>query len=130
MIKMLSTATLAFTAAGLISLAPLKLDKARFRVAIEPLAEERAGATGMDRVEFEISTLPGAAFDDSVKLQVAQPRDQYRARYQRYAAMEIVEGADIGHQLAQDQRHPALGENFRRLRDRAELVIPAVHAGH
>src|SRR5665213_1731850 len=75
-------------------------------------------------------TLPGPAFDDSVKLQVAQPRDQYRARYQRYAAMEIVEGADIGHQLAQDQRHPALGENFRRLRDRAELVIPAVHAGH
>ncbi len=50
------------TLAVQVELAPLKLDKARFRVAIEPLAEERAGPMGMDRVEFEISTLPGAAF--------------------------------------------------------------------
>ncbi len=41
-------------------LAPLKLDKARFRVAVEPLAEDRAGAAGMDRVGFEIATNPGA----------------------------------------------------------------------
>ncbi|MBA3812116.1 MAG: DNA repair protein RecN, partial [Caulobacteraceae bacterium] len=43
-------------------LGPLKLDKARFRVAVEPLAEDRAGSMGIDRVEFEIATLPGAAF--------------------------------------------------------------------
>jgi DNA repair protein RecN (Recombination protein N) len=43
-------------------LGPLKLDKARFRVAIEPLGEERAGPSGADRVEFEISTNPGAPF--------------------------------------------------------------------
>ena len=43
-------------------LAPLKLDKARFRVAIEPLGEDRAGPSGADRVEFEIATNPGAAF--------------------------------------------------------------------
>jgi len=43
-------------------LAPLKLDKARFRVAIEPLGEDRAGPAGADRVEFQISTLPGAPF--------------------------------------------------------------------
>ncbi len=43
-------------------LPPLKLDKARFRVAVEPLTEERAGPAGMDRVEFEISTNPGAPF--------------------------------------------------------------------
>jgi DNA repair protein RecN (Recombination protein N) len=43
-------------------LPPLKLDKARFRVAIEPLAEERAGPQGADRVAFEISTNPGAPF--------------------------------------------------------------------
>lgn len=43
-------------------LAPLKLDKARFRVAVEPLAPDRAGPAGRDRVEFEISTLPGAPF--------------------------------------------------------------------
>ncbi|MBI1405983.1 MAG: DNA repair protein RecN [Caulobacter sp.] len=43
-------------------LAPLKLDKARFRVAIEPLPEERAGPSGLDRIAFEISTNPGAPF--------------------------------------------------------------------
>ncbi len=41
-------------------LGPLKLDKARFRVAVEPLAAERAGPEGADRVEFEVSTNPGA----------------------------------------------------------------------
>jgi len=43
-------------------LGPLKLDKARFRVAIEPLGEAQAGPSGMDRVAFEISTNPGAPF--------------------------------------------------------------------
>jgi DNA repair protein RecN (Recombination protein N) len=43
-------------------LGPLKLDKARFRVAIEPVAEDRAGPSGADRVAFEISTNPGASF--------------------------------------------------------------------
>ena len=43
-------------------LAPLKLERARFRVAVEPLAPERAGPTGADRIEFEISTNPGAPF--------------------------------------------------------------------
>jgi DNA repair protein RecN (Recombination protein N) len=43
-------------------LAPLKLDKARFQVAVEPLPLERAGPSGADRVEFQISTLPGAPF--------------------------------------------------------------------
>jgi DNA repair protein RecN (Recombination protein N) len=43
-------------------LAPLKLEKARFRVAVEPLGEDRCGPSGADRVEFEISTNPGAPF--------------------------------------------------------------------
>jgi DNA repair protein RecN (Recombination protein N) len=43
-------------------LAPLKLDKARLRVAVEPLPEDRAGPQGLDRVEFEVSTNPGAPF--------------------------------------------------------------------
>ncbi len=50
--------------AVMTELAPLKLDKARFRVAVEPLAEDRAGPAGMDRTAFEISTNPGAPFGD------------------------------------------------------------------
>jgi DNA repair protein RecN (Recombination protein N) len=45
-------------------LAPLKLEKARFQVAVTPLAEDRAGPAGLDRVAFEIATLPGAPFGD------------------------------------------------------------------
>jgi DNA repair protein RecN (Recombination protein N) len=43
-------------------LPPLKLDRARLRVAVEPLPEERAGPSGLDRVEFEVSTNAGAPF--------------------------------------------------------------------
>ena len=43
-------------------LAPLKLDKARFRVGLEPLSESQAGPGGMDRIAFEIATNPGAPF--------------------------------------------------------------------
>ncbi len=43
-------------------LQPLKLNKARFHVAVEPLPEERAGPDGQDRVAFEVSTNPGAPF--------------------------------------------------------------------
>jgi DNA repair protein RecN (Recombination protein N) len=54
----------ALAGAVMIELAPLKLDKARFRVAVESLPEERANATGVDRVAFEIATNPGAPFGD------------------------------------------------------------------
>jgi DNA repair protein RecN (Recombination protein N) len=43
-------------------LGPLRLGKARFRVAVEALPESRVGPSGADRVEFEIATLGGAAF--------------------------------------------------------------------
>ena len=43
-------------------LAPLKLEKARFRVAVEPQTEDRAGPSGTDRIQFEVATNPGAAF--------------------------------------------------------------------
>ena len=49
-------------AAVAAELPPLKLDKARFRTTVEPLAPDRAGADGADRVEFRISTNPGAPF--------------------------------------------------------------------
>ena len=50
--------------AVMTELAPLKLEKARFRVAVEPLTEDRAGPNGLDRIAFEIATNPGAPFGD------------------------------------------------------------------
>ncbi len=46
-------------------LSPLKLDSARFRTAI---GESEAGAAGTDRVEFEVSTNPGAPFGPLTKI--------------------------------------------------------------
>ncbi len=43
-------------------LAPLKLEKARFRVAVEALAEGQGGPAGLDRIAFEIATNPGDPF--------------------------------------------------------------------
>ena len=50
--------------AVMAELAPLKLDKARFRVAVDALPEDKAGPAGLDRVAFEIATNPGEPFGD------------------------------------------------------------------
>jgi len=55
-------------AAVAAELAPLKLDAARFRTVVAPLDEGQWAASGMDRVEFEISTNPGAPFAPLVKI--------------------------------------------------------------
>jgi len=43
-------------------LAPLRLDKARFRTVLTPLAEPEWSGHGCERVHFEIATTPGAPF--------------------------------------------------------------------
>lgn len=49
-------------------LAPLKLDTAKFRTAVDPLPPAHWGPHGADRVEFEISTNPGAPFAPLIKI--------------------------------------------------------------
>ncbi|WP_188064914.1 DNA repair protein RecN [Sphingobium sp. KCTC 72723] len=55
-------------AAVAAELAPLKLDAARFRTVVAPLDEGQWTGQGMDRVEFEISTNPGAPFAPLTKI--------------------------------------------------------------
>jgi DNA repair protein RecN (Recombination protein N) len=49
-------------------LAPLKLDAARFKTVVAEVAAEGWSAAGRDRVEFEISTNPGAPFAPLTKI--------------------------------------------------------------
>jgi len=49
-------------------LAPLKLDAARFQTLVEPLPEAQWGERGADRVEYMISTNPGAPFAPLTKI--------------------------------------------------------------
>ncbi len=65
---MRSAAALKLDAAVKAELAPLKLDAAQFRTAIDRLSEDRWTASGMDRIEFLISTNPGANFAPLAKI--------------------------------------------------------------
>jgi DNA repair protein RecN (Recombination protein N) len=49
-------------------LAPLKLDAARFKTSVEPLAPDQWSSHGADRVEFLVSTNPGAPFAPLIKI--------------------------------------------------------------
>ncbi len=55
-------------AAVAAELAPLKLDAARFLTRVEPLPRDLWSASGRDRVEFEVSTNPGAPFAPLIKI--------------------------------------------------------------
>ena len=57
-----STAATRLDAAVAQELAPLKLDAAQFQTSLQRLPDEQWGAGGIDRVEFLISTNPGAPF--------------------------------------------------------------------
>jgi DNA repair protein RecN (Recombination protein N) len=49
-------------------LAPLKLGHANFRVSLEPLDADNAGANGLERVAFEVATIGGAPFGPLAKI--------------------------------------------------------------
>lgn len=48
--------------AVLAELAPLKLERARFRVALEPLPDDRRGRDGAETARFEVATNAGTVF--------------------------------------------------------------------
>lgn len=64
--RMAAAARLDAAVAG--ELAPLKLDAARFRTVVGMLDPDQWSAAGADRVEFEVSTNPGAPFAPLVKI--------------------------------------------------------------
>ncbi|MGN6149501.1 MAG: DNA repair protein RecN [Rhizomicrobium sp.] len=49
-------------------LIPLKLAHAKFRVALEPLAEDAATVNGLERVAFEVATIESAPFGPLTKI--------------------------------------------------------------
>jgi len=49
-------------------LQPLKLGHARFRVALEPLEDDRGAAWGLEKIAFEVATVEGAGFGGLTKI--------------------------------------------------------------
>ena len=107
-------------------LAPLRLDAARFRTAIAPLDGAQVGPRGCDRVEFEVSTNPGAPFAPLIRIASGGELSRFIlalkvALAERAAATtavfdEIDRG--VGGAVAS-----AIGERLHRLAESAQLLV-------
>lgn len=107
-------------------LAPLKLDAARFRTVVDNLPESQWGAAGHDRVEFEISTNPGAPFGPLIKIASGGELSRFILALKVALAEEsslstmIFDEIDrgVGGAVAS-----AIGERLARLADSAQLLV-------
>ena len=107
-------------------LKPLKLDAAKFKTVVEPLAENAWGPHGMDRVEFEISTNPGAPFAPMVKIASGGELSRFILALKVALAEEggattmIFDEIDrgVGGAVAS-----AIGDRLSRLSKRAQLLV-------
>ena len=107
-------------------LGPLRLDSARFRTTVEPLAEAQYGGRGRDRVEFEVSTNPGAPFAPLTRIASGGELSRFIlalkvALAERGGATtmifdEIDRG--VGGAVAS-----AVGERLHRLSENAQLLV-------
>jgi DNA repair protein RecN (Recombination protein N) len=107
-------------------LAPLKLDAAKFRTVVEPLPEAQWGARGRDRVEFEVSTNPGAPFAPLVRIASGGELSRFilalkvalaeRGTARTMIFDEIDRG--VGGAVAS-----AIGERLHRLAEGAQLLV-------
>jgi DNA repair protein RecN (Recombination protein N) len=104
-------------------LGPLKLDAARFRTVV---SETEAGPAGRDRVEFEISTNPGAPFGPLIK--IASGGELSRFILALKVALAEAGGATtmifdeidrgVGGAVAS-----AIGERLHRLATRSQVLV-------
>jgi len=113
-------------AAVAAELAPLKLDAARFRTVIATLPENQWGSEGCDRIEFEVSTNPGAPFAPLIKIASGGELSRFILAL-KVALAEEAESATmifdeidrgVGGAVAS-----AIGERLGRLADRAQVLV-------
>jgi DNA repair protein RecN (Recombination protein N) len=107
-------------------LAPLKLDTARFRTDVSRLPDGQWGPTGFDRIEFLISTNPGAPFAPLIKIASGGELSRFilalkvaLAEAGKASAIvfdEIDRG--VGGAVAS-----AIGERLSRLADTSQLLV-------
>ena len=104
-------------------LAPLKLDAAQFRTAIAP---SEAGPAGTDRVEFEVSTNPGAPFGPLTRIASGGEMSRFILALKvalaeaGSAATMIFDEVDrgVGGAVAS-----AIGERLARLAERSQVLV-------
>jgi DNA repair protein RecN (Recombination protein N) len=110
-------------AAVMAELAPLKLDAARFRTA---LTAAEPGGAGTDRVEFEVSTNPGAPFGPLTRIASGGELSRFILALKvalaeaGTAATMIFDEVDrgVGGAVAS-----AIGERLARLAERSQVLV-------
>jgi DNA repair protein RecN (Recombination protein N) len=107
-------------------LAPLKLDSARFRTLVEPLAEAQWAGRGRDRVEFEVSTNPGAPFAPLTRIASGGEL----ARFILALKVALAERGDARTMIFDEIDRgvggavaSAVGERLHRLSEGAQLLV-------
>lgn len=111
-------------------LAPLRLEKADFRVVITKRPEEAWVASGMDHIRFEVKTNPGQPFGDMEKVASGGEKSRFTLALRVVAAQEsdvaivIFDEIDsgVGGAVAS-----AIGERMARL-GRKQQVLAITHA--
>lgn len=113
-------------AAVAAELSPLRLDTARFRTVVETLPESGWSAGGRDRVEFQISTNPGAPFAPLIRIASGGELSRFILALKVALAEEgsattmIFDEIDrgVGGAVAS-----AIGERLQRLARNAQLLV-------
>src|SRR5205085_4604596 len=107
-------------------LAPLKLDAAKFRTALEPLPEGQWGARGRDRVEFEVSTNPGAPFAPLIRIASGGELSRFILALKVALAERGGAGTMIFDEIDRGVGGAvasAIGERLHRLSESAQLLV-------
>jgi DNA repair protein RecN (Recombination protein N) len=107
-------------------LPPLKLDRARFRVAIQPLPEAEWGPAGGERVAFEVATNPGQPFGPLARIASGGELSRFMLALKVVLARVGAAGtlifdeidAGIGGAVAD-----AVGERLARLAEERQVLV-------
>jgi DNA repair protein RecN (Recombination protein N) len=113
-------------AAVAAELAPLKLDAARFQTLVETLPETQWSASGMDRVEFLVSTNPGAPFAPLVKIASGGELSRFILALKVALAEEAAASTMIFDEIDRGVGGAvasAIGERLARLAARTQLLV-------
>jgi len=119
-------AALRLDAAMAGELAPLKLDTARFRTDVEPLPEGQWRASGRDRVEYMISTNPGAPFAPLAKIASGGELSRFILALKVALAAQGSAGTMIFDEIDRGVGGAvagAIGERLARLAGGAQVIV-------
>jgi DNA repair protein RecN (Recombination protein N) len=107
-------------------LAPLRLDAARFRTTVETVSESGWSGAGQDRVEFEISTNPGAPFAPLAKIASGGELSRFILALKVALAEEGGAGTMVFDEVDRGVGGAvaaAIGDRLSRLAERAQILV-------